>query len=348
MIIVMKQGCTEDHVQDVAQRLEGLGYLVTRIVGVEKTILGAVGGEEYAKVDSIDQLRALEWVEDVLLITKPFKLVAKESRSGPTVIDLGDGVEIGGDGIVVMAGPCTVESEEQLFMTAERVAKAGATVLRGGAYKPCTSPYSYQGMGVPGLKLLAEAARQFKLKVITEVMDPRKVDLVCEYADILQVGTRNMQNYDLLREVGLSRKAVMLKRGMSAKYEEWLLAAEYIAAGGNERIMLCERGIRTFETGTRNTIDITAIPVIKGLSHLPVILDPSQGTGKRDLVFPLCRAGIAAGADGLIIEVHPNPDHAIKDGSQSVTIEQFEEMIEPFERVAQAVDRHLAVHPVSV
>ncbi len=315
MIVVMKSSSTEEHVHDVSSRLEDLGYLVTKIVGVEKTILAAVGGNEHTKVDQLDQVRALDWVEDVMLITKSYKFVAAESRTERTIIDLGDGVTIGGNDVSIMAGPCTVESEEQLMITAEAVAKAGATILRGGAYKPSTSPYSFQGMGVPGLKLLKEAGKRFGLKVITEVMDLRKIDLVSEYADILQIGTRNMQNYDLLRELGKANKPVMIKRGMSARYEEWLLAAEYVAASGNEQIIFCERGVRSFETGTRNMLDLAAVPVMKNLSHLPIVVDPSQGTGKRDLVGPMSLAAIACGADGLLIEVHPNPDHAIKDGS---------------------------------
>lgn len=342
MIIVLRPGSTEQQVELVSSRLTELGYLVHPIIGVEKTIVGAIGGMEHEKVDAIDQLRAYDFVEDVLVITKPYKFVAKESKpEGRSVIDVG-GVRIGGEDVVVMAGPCTVESEDQLMVTAEAVANAGASVLRGGAYKPSTSPYSYQGMGVPGLELLREAGRRFRLKVVTEVMDPRKVELVAEYADILQIGTRNMQNYDLLREVGQSRVPVMLKRGMSAKYEEWLLAAEYIAAGGNENVMLCERGLRTFETHTRNTLDLASIPVLKGLSHLPVVVDPSQGTGRRELVAPMSNAAVAAGADGLIIEVHPNPDHAIKDGAQSITISQFESMMPMLGRIADAVGRGIA------
>ncbi len=341
MIVVMRSGCTEEHVADVHGRLDDLGYLVTKITGVEKTILAAVGGEEYAKVDSIEQLRALDWVEDVMLITKPYKFVAREFKEGRTVIDLGDGVTVGGEAVSLMAGPCTVESEEQLFETAEAVAKAGATILRGGAYKPSTSPYSFQGMGVPALKLLKEAAKKFGLKVITEVMDLRKIDLVSEYSDILQIGTRNMQNYDLLRELGRASKPIMLKRGMSAKYDEWLLAAEYVASSGNENIILCERGVRSFETGTRNMLDLAAVPVMKSLSHLPIVVDPSQGTGKRDLIAAMSNAAIACGADGLLIEVHPNPDHAIKDGSQSVTIQQFEAMVPQFEAIARAVGRRM-------
>lgn len=343
MIVVMRSGCTEEHVADVHSRLEDLGYLVTKITGVEKTVLAAVGGEEYGKVDSIEQLRALDWVDDVMLITKPYKFVAREYKADRTVIDLGDGVTVGGEAVSLMAGPCTVESEEQLFETAEAVSKAGATILRGGAYKPSTSPYSYQGMGVPGLKLLKEAGKRFGLKIITEVMDLRKIDLVSEYADILQIGTRNMQNYDLLRELGKANKPIMLKRGMSAKYDEWLLAAEYVASSGNEQIILCERGVRSFETGTRNMLDLAAVPMMKAMSHLPVVVDPSQGTGKRDLIAAMSNAAIACGADGLLIEVHPNPDHAIKDGSQSVTIGQFEAMVPQFEAIAQAVGRRMDI-----
>lgn len=342
MIVVVKGGSTEAQVQEVSARLVEFGYQVNPIFGVEKTILGAVGGNEHTKVDMVDQLKAYDAVEDVIVITRPYKFVAKETNKGvKSQVDLGDGVVIGGDEVIMMAGPCTVEDEEGLFRTAERVAKAGAKILRGGAYKPCTSPYSYQGMGLEGLKLLREASKRYGLKIVTEVMHVGKVEEVSEYSDILQIGTRNMQNYDLLTEVGKTRKAVMLKRGMTSKFEEWLLAAEYIAAGGNHRIMLCERGIRTFEPYTRNTLDLSAIPVLNSLSHLPVIVDPSQGTGRRELVPPMSLASIAAGADGLIIEVHPNPDHAIKDGAQSITIEAFEKMMPEAARVAAAVGRKL-------
>ncbi len=340
MIIVMKGGTTTAQVEEVSKRLEEIGYMVNPIFGVERTVIGAVGGSEHEKIDAMEQLRGYEGVEDVILITKPYKFVAKEYKGGKTAVDVG-GLLIGGDEIVMMAGPCTVESEEQLFATAERVAKAGAKVLRGGAYKPCTSPYSFQGMGVEGLRLLKAAGKQFGLKVITEVMHVRKVEEVAEYADILQIGTRNMQNYDLLREVGQSRTPAMLKRGMTAKLEEWLLAAEYIASGGNERIILCERGIRTFEPYTRNTLDLSAVPALNSLTHLPVVVDPSQGTGRRDLIAPMSKASVAVGADGLIIEVHPNPDHAIKDGAQSITIESFETLMPELELIANAVGRSL-------
>ena len=338
MIIVMKNGSSAVQVAEVSSRLEELGYVVNPIFGVEKTVIGAVGGAEHDKVDAIDQLKAYDGVEDVILITKPYKFVAKEYRGKKSVVDVG-GVLIGGDEIVMMAGPCTVESEDQLFLTAERVAKAGAKILRGGAYKPCTSPYSFQGMGTEGLRLLQAASKRYGLKVVTEVMHVRKVEEVAEYADILQIGTRNMQNYDLLREVGQCRTPVMLKRGMTAKLEEWLLAAEYIAAGGNEKIMLCERGIRTFEPYTRNTLDLSAVAALNSLTHLPVIVDPSQGTGRRDLVGPMSKASVAVGADGLIIEVHPNPDHAIKDGAQTVTIDDFEKLMPELEAIARAVGR---------
>jgi len=338
MIIIMRSGTAREAVDAVSNRLSELGYQIHPIFGVEKTILGAVGLPHLDKVEAADQIRGYEGVEDVVFISKPFKFVASESKPRPSVIDVG-GVKIGGKEIVMMAGPCTVESETQLFATAEAVSKSGATVLRGGAYKPSTSPYSFQGMGVPGLVLLKEAGKRFGLKVITEVMHVRKVEEVSEYADILQIGTRNMQNYDLLMEVGQSRMPVMLKRGMTSKFEEWLLAAEYIASQGNENIILCERGVRTFETYTRNTLDISSVPAIKAMSHLPIVVDPSQGVGRRELVPPMCLAAIAAGADGLLVEVHPDPDHALKDGAQSITIPTFEDLMPRIAKVANAVGR---------
>ncbi len=344
MILILKNGCPESVMTELTDRMQELGYIVNPIIGVEKTILAGIGGQEHDKVDAIEQLRAHEWIDDVLVITRPFKLVARDYRPESTVIDLGDGVTVGGNDICMMAGPCTVETEDQLMTIAAEVARSGAKVLRGGAYKPSTSPYSFQGLGIEALKMLRHAAQTYGLKVITEVMDPRKVELVSEYADILQVGTRNMQNYDLLREVGLGSRAVMLKRGMSAKIEEWLLAAEYVAAGGNERIILCERGVRTFETATRNTLDLASVPLVKSLSHLPVVIDPSQGTGRRDLVAALSKGAIAVGADGLLIEVHPNPDHALKDGAQSMTIQQYRDLIPALKRIASAVDRGLPLN----
>jgi 3-deoxy-7-phosphoheptulonate synthase len=340
MIIVMRQGSTAPEVDAITGRLTDLGYIIHKSVGVERTIIGAVGTPDLDKYEAAEQLRGYEAVEDVVFVSRPYKFVAKEYKPERTVIDV-RGVKIGGDEVVVMAGPCTIESEEQLMVAAEGVAKAGATVLRGGAYKPSTSPYSFHGMGEPGLDLLREAGKRFNLRVITEVMDVRKVELVAQKADILQIGTRNMQNYDLLKEVGQAGIPVMLKRGMSAKYEEWLLAAEYIAAHGNDRIILCERGIRTFETHTRNTLDLAAIPVLHSLSHLPVVSDPSHGTGRRELIGPMCKAAVACGADGLMVEVHPNPDHAVKDGAQSITVEHFASFMPEVRKIAEAVGRRL-------
>lgn len=343
----MRTGCEEASVNTVVARLEDHEYTIKPIFGVEKTIVCAVGGEEHKNYDFLEQLKALEDVEDVILITKPYKLVSKEYTGGKSVFDI-NGVLFGGEEVVMMAGPCTVESEEQLFEVAEAVARAGSKVLRGGAYKPSTSPYSFHGMGEEGLKLMRAAADKYGLLVITEVMDVRKIDLVSQYTDILQIGARNMQNYDLLREVGVSKVPAMLKRGLSAKYEELLLAAEYIAIGGNEQILLCERGIRSFDSYTRNVLDVAAVPVLQGLSHLPVVVDPSHAGGRRSLIEPLSRAAIAAGADSLIIEVHPNPDHAVKDGPQSLTIDQFVEMVPGFGKVAEAVGRSMSLEAASV
>ncbi len=339
MIVVLKGGASREEAQAVQARLEELGYVTNPIFGVERTIVAAVGAPELDKVEAADQIRSYEQVEEVMFVSRPYKLVAKEVRTR-SVVDV-RGVPVGGEEVVMMAGPCTVESEEQLMTTAAAVAASGAKILRGGAYKPSTSPYSYQGMGVPGLELLREAGRRFDLRVVTEVMDPRKVELVAQYADLLQIGTRNMQNYDLLREVGLSRVPVMLKRGMSARLEEWLLAAEYIVSSGNENVILCERGVRTFEGYTRNTLDLAAVAALRSLTHLPVIVDPSQGTGRRELVPPMSKAAIACGADGLIVEVHPSPDHAIKDGAQSMTIEAFQALCPQLATVAEAVGRSM-------
>jgi 3-deoxy-7-phosphoheptulonate synthase len=340
MIVVMRGGVTREQVDEVSDRLEKLGYVVNPIYGVERTVIGAVGTPDLDKFETGESLKAYEFVEDVIFVGSPYKFVSKQSRPDGTVVDV-RGVKLGGKEAVVMAGPCTVETEDQLFKTAAAVARAGAKILRGGAYKPSTSPYGFQGLGVPALELLKEAGCRYDLRVVTEVMDVRKVELVSQYADLLQIGTRNMQNYDLLREVGQSGVPVLLKRGMSARIEEWLLAAEYIGAAGNENIVLCERGIRSFELHTRNTLDLAAVPALKTLTHLPVIVDPSQGTGRRELVGPMSKAAIACGADGLIIEVHPNPDHAVKDGAQSVTIESFEGLMPELRAVAQAVGREI-------
>ena len=342
MLVVLAPGVTAAQIEETTRDLSELGYGVHSITGSERTVIGATGGHLADEESESERLRALPWVADVFLVDKPYRLVAREHQAEPTVIDV-RGVKIGGDNpVVIMAGPCTVESETQLLETARAVKAMGATILRGGAYKPSTSPYGFPGMGVSGLKLLAEARAETGLPVITEVMDPRNVELVCEYADILQIGTRNMQNYDLLREVGRSNTAVCLKRGMSAKIEEWLQAAEYVLLGGNKNVMLCERGVRTFETYTRNTLDLAAVPAAKALSHLPVIVDPSQAAGRAALVSVLCRGAVAVGADALLIEVHPHPERALKDGPQQVTPPMFAQLMADLAPVAHAVGRGIA------
>ncbi len=340
MIVVLKSDYTAEAMDRVSVCLREGGYTTHPIIGEEKTILLGIGGGEHAKVDLIDQLRGDPSVEEVIVITRPYKLVAREMRPEGTQITWPN-AQVGGQDIALMAGPCTVESEDLLMETAAAVAQAGGGFLRGGAYKPTTSPYSFQGMGEEGLRMLRDAADAHGLRVITEVMDVRKVDLVASYADVLQIGARNMQNYDLLKEVGMSRVPVMLKRGFSAKIEEWLLAAEYICSAGNENVMMCERGIRTFETSTRNTLDLNAIPLLKAATHLPIIVDPSHGTGRRDLVPAMAKAAIACGADGLMLEVHPNPNKAIKDGSQTIGIDTFSTLIPELRLVAEAVGRSL-------
>lgn len=346
MLVVLKPEATTGQIAGLRALLDTNGYRVHAIAGAERTVLaaaggGGAGGDAFDEPLLADQVRALFFVDDVHLIDKPYRLAARESHHAPTVIDVG-GVRIGGDHpVVVMAGPCTVESRTQLLETARAVKASGASILRGGAYKPSTSPYSFQGMGEDGLKLLAEARDETSLPIITEVMDPRNVELVCNYADVLQIGTRNMQNYDLLREVGRARTPVCLKRGMSARIEEWLQAAEYVLTGGNKNVMLCERGVRTFETQTRNTLDLSAVPAAKELSHLPVIVDPSQGTGRASLVAALCRGAVAVGADALLIEVHPHPERALKDGPQQVTPSGFAELMAGVRAVAAALNRAL-------
>ena len=340
MIVVLRPESTSAQVEEVTTFLSERGYTVHPIHGAERTVIAAAGGTLADEPGASEQLLALAFVDTVHLVDKPYKLAARAYRKEATVIDV-RGVPIGGDNVVVMAGPCTVESRDQLLETAREVKRLGATILRGGAYKPSTSPYSFQGMGIEGLKLLAEAREETGLPVITEVMDLRNVELVCQYADILQIGTRNMQNYDLLREVGNVRTPVCLKRGMSAKIEEWLQAAEYILTRGNPNVMLCERGIRTFETYTRNTLDLSAVPAAKELSHLPVIVDPSQGTGRASLVQSLCRGAVAVGADALLIEVHPHPERALKDGPQQVTPDVFAHLMDEVRPIARAVGRTL-------
>lgn len=339
MIIVMKAGSTEAELRDVISRVEQAGLTPHLSQGVERIVIGVVGAiQAHAGLRGALELAA--GVQEVIPISKPYKLSGREFQSHDTVIEVG-GVTIGNGSVVVMAGPCAVESQKQLLDTARAVKAAGASILRGGAYKPSTSPYDFRGLGKEGLELLAEARAETGLPVITEVLSVRDVDLVAQYADILQVGTRNMQNFILLDEVGITKRPVMLKRGLSATIQEWLLSAEYILSKGNRQVMLCERGIRTFETYTRNTMDISAIPAVKHLSHLPVIGDPSHGTGQWQLVTPLSLAAVAAGADGLIIEVHPNPEAALKDGAQSLTFENFAKLMSLAQPVANAVGRQI-------
>ena len=338
MIVAMQESASEEQIQQVIEHLVKMGFEVHRSTGVRQTVLGAVG----ARVDfDIRELELLSGVDQVHRISAPYKLAGRSFRPEGTIVKVGNGVEIGGNKVVVMAGPCSVESREQLFAAAAQVANAGARVLRGGAFKPRSSPYSFQGLGEEALKLLREAGDKYKLLVISEVMAISQIPLMTPYVDILQVGARNMQNFDLLRELGKVRKPVLLKRGIAATLEELLLSAEYVMAGGNYDVILCERGIRTFETYTRNTLDISAIPIVKKLSHLPILADPSHGTGRRDKVAPMGRAAIAAGADGLLIEVHNCPDKALSDGAQSLYPEQFAELMGQLRLIAPAVGRRL-------
>jgi 3-deoxy-7-phosphoheptulonate synthase len=336
MIIVLKSGASDAQVADVERRIVAMGYRPHTIRGELRTVIGAVGDDRGK--ERLRALESLETVESVTPILQPFKLASREVRSGNSVVRVG-GVAIGGTRIVVMAGPCSVESREQVLDVAARVKAAGAAVLRGGAFKPRTSPYAFQGLEEEGLKLLAEAKRETGLPIITEVMEPDKVDIVAETSDILQIGARNVQNFSLLRKVGAVGKPVLLKRGMSTSIQEWLLSAEYVLSGGNPNVILCERGIRTFETATRFTLDLNAVPVLKKLTHLPVVVDPSHGTGHWEYVEAMAMAGVAAGADGLIIEVHPRPEEALSDGPQSLKPDKFAALMTRVRKVARAVDR---------
>ena len=335
MIVVMQADCTEADIQKLEEHLHERGFEGQVNRGVERTVIGVLG-KTYPELR--DELELLNGVREVVPISRPYRLSSREFQRISTTVQVGE-TTIGEGEMVVMAGPCSVESEEQMLATAQAVKAAGAKVLRGGAFKPRTSPYSFRGLGEDGLKYLATAREETGLPVITEVLDTRDVELVCRHADILQIGTRNMQNYSLLEEAGQSKMPVMLKRGFSATYEDWLLAAEYILAQGNKQVMLCERGIRTFETYTRNTLDVAAIPSIKRLSHLPIIADPSHGTGKWYLVTPGALASVAAGADGLLVEVHPNPDAALSDGAQSLTFENFERLMTLVTAVRKATEQ---------
>ncbi|MDD3718401.1 MAG: 3-deoxy-7-phosphoheptulonate synthase [Actinomycetota bacterium] len=335
MIVVMSQEASRDQVEAVLRKIEEFGLQTHPIYGVQKTVIGVIGDD---KTKVVETMAGYPGVEQIIPILKPYKFASRETHPQDTVIEL-SGVRIGGDKVVVMAGPCAVESPEQILNTARLVKLSGGSILRGGAYKPRTSPYSFQGLGEEGLRYLAEAREETGLPVVTEITDPRKIDLFCEYADIIQVGARNMQNFVLLTEIGRSGHPVLLKRGPSSKIEDLLLAAEYIIKEGNRNIILCERGISTFETYTRNTLDLSAVAAIKKLSHLPVVVDPSHSVGIANLVTPMSMAAVAAGADGLIVEIHPNPNAALCDGSQSLDFETFSALMTKLRKVAAAIGR---------
>jgi 3-deoxy-7-phosphoheptulonate synthase len=343
MVVVMKELATDSQIQAVIAQLMQMGFDVHRSTGALRTVIGAVGGQRAFDPGLIE---VLDGVQEVLRITEPYKLASRTFRPQNTVITI-DELRIGGDEVIVMAGPCSAESETQVESTAAAVKAAGAKVLRGGAFKPRSSPYSFQGLGEEGLRMLREAADRHNMKLVSEIMDLSQLDVVSKYAHILQVGARNMQNFTLLRELGHTRMPILLKRGIAATIEEWLLSAEYILAGGNMNVMLCERGIRTFESYTRNTLDISAIPVVQKLSHLPVLVDPSHGTGRRDKVTPMARAAVAAGADGLLIEVHCDPDHARSDGAQSLFPTQFDRLMAELRIIAPAIGRSICLEPVA-
>jgi 3-deoxy-7-phosphoheptulonate synthase len=337
MVVVTEPGASEKQIEEIIRALNEHGFDVHRSTGVQQTVLGAIG--VHPEFDH-RQIELLPGVAEVLRITEPYKLASRTFKREGSIFDIG-GLKIGGDNVVVIAGPCSVESEAQMFTVAKAVAAAGAKILRGGAFKPRTSPYSFQGMGEEGLRWLRAAADEYKLKVITEVMDKSQITLVEKYADILQIGARNMQNFTFLRELGTASKPVFLKRGLAATIDEWLMSAEYVLSGGNHQVILCERGIRTFETATRNTLDVSAVPVVKKKSHLPVFADPSHGIGIRDKVIPMARACVAAGADGIMVEVHNDPDHAKSDGAQSLFPDQFTQMMKEVRLIAEAIGRTL-------
>ncbi len=339
MIIVMRDDATQEEIKQVMSRVEELGFTTHPSRGAKKMIIGIIG--DLNREELIESLGAYSGIDKLVPILDPYKLAGRTFSEDPTVIEIKEGLSIGDKKIMIMAGPCAVENEEQVRVTAEKIKEYGATVLRGGAFKPRTSPYSFQGLEEEGLKILRRVGNETGLAVITEVVDPRDVELVGNYTDIFQIGARNMQNFFLLKEVGKTRKPVLLKRGLSATYNEFLMAAEYIMSEGNYNVILCERGIRTFENYTRNTLDLVSIPVLKKLSHLPVVIDPSHGTGHWDLVAPAAKGAVAMGADGLIIEVHPEPTKAMSDGQQSLKFEKFASLVEELKKIAAAVDREL-------
>jgi 3-deoxy-7-phosphoheptulonate synthase len=338
MLVVMEHGATDDQVRRVVQTIEELGYEARPMPGAQRTAVGLVGND--GRVED-SRLAALPGVKEVIHVTQPYKQVSREWKDDRTVVRLPGGLTIGGNEVAVIAGPCSVESEQQIIEAAIAVRKSGAALLRGGAFKPRSSPYSFQGLGVEGLKLLAKARAETGLLVVTEVMDTEAIDVVAEYADIVQIGARNMQNFSLLKRAGRIGKPVLLKRGMAATITELLLSAEYLVAEGNQDVILCERGIRSFDPATRNVLDLTAIPVVQALSHLPIIADPSHGTGRRDKVIPMARAAVAAGADGIMVEVHPQPDRALSDGDQSLYPEQFADLMKQTRVIAEAIGRRL-------
>jgi len=344
VLIVMRHGATDAEIQRVVAVIEELGYKAQPMPGAQRTAVGLVGND--GRVDA-SRLEALPGVQEIIHVSRPYKQVSREWKSENTVVRLPGGVAVGGTDVVAIAGPCSVESEGQILEAARQVREAGAVILRGGAWKPRTSPYAFQGLGRPGLKLLARAREETGLLICTEAMDPEGVGYVAEVADIIQIGARNMQNFSLLKAAGRAKKPVLLKRGMSATIEELLLSAEYLLAEGNHAVILCERGIRGFDTATRNVFDLTAIPVVHKLSHLPIVADPSHGTGLRDKVIPMARAAVAAGADGIIVEVHPHPDQALSDGAQSLFPDQFAQLMREVRVIAEVIGRRVA-EPASV
>jgi 3-deoxy-7-phosphoheptulonate synthase len=339
MLVVMRHGAPQEDIDRVVTTIEEMGYQARPMPGKQRTTVGLVGND--GRVDG-SRLAALPGVQEILHVTKPYKQVSREWKAESTVVRLPGGLSIGGDDVVVMAGPCSVESERQILDAAHLVREAGATVLRAGAFKPRSSPYSFQGLGRAGLRLLARAREETGLLIVTEAMDAEGLEYVLEVADIVQIGARNMQNYSLLKHAGRARKPVLLKRGLSATIQDLLLSAEYILAEGNPDVILCERGVRGFDTATRNLFDLSAVPVVHALSHLPIVADPSHGTGHRDMVTPMARAAVAAGADGLLVEVHPTPDRALSDGAQSLYPEQFERLMRETRLIVEAIGRRLA------
>ena len=342
MLVVMRQGATQAEIERVVKTIEDMGYQARPMPGEQRTAIGLVGND--GRVDG-SRIEALPGVAEVIHVTKPYKQVSREWRSENTVVTIAPGVSFGAAAVQVIAGPCSVESEAQIVAAARAVKAAGGTALRGGAFKPRSSPYAFQGLGRKGLELLALARRETGLPVVTEALDEEGAHLVAEHADCIQIGARNMQNYSLLRAVGRMRKPVLLKRGMAATITDLLLSAEYILAEGNDQVILCERGIRSFDTATRNLFDLTAIPIVQRLSHLPIIADPSHGTGLRDKVTPMARAAVASGADGIMVEVHPNPDRALSDGAQSLYPEQFEALVRELRAIAAAIGRNIGTLP---